>query len=269
MGWRPVLARGSRLPLARGKALRATAMHGVGGLGELAWEPAAPWDHFGDEPAAVAICAAARTHPDLHLVCFGPLTNVALALHLDPELTTRLRRVTVMGGSLRAGGNETLAAEFNFAADPEAARAVLEADFEELRLVPIDGCQTARMTADDVARMEAVGSPAASVACEIVGQWRARIERGGQALYDALAWLLALRPELGTWKAAYVTVDTGRDVAHGASLADWRGRSGKTPNLRAAMAVDRRAVMDVLCGLLVDATDGGADGRDGAGAGSD
>ena len=52
------------------------------------------------------------------------------------------------------------------------------------------------------------------------------------------------------WEPVYVTVDTGRDVAHGASLADWRGCSGREPNVRAAMSVRRDALIDSLCEAL-------------------
>lgn len=61
------------------------------------------------------------------VVCIGPLTNLATALALDPSIVNCIGRLVVMGGSDRARGNCSLTAEFNFHADPEAARAVFEA----------------------------------------------------------------------------------------------------------------------------------------------
>src|SRR3546814_7486104 len=61
------------------------------------------------------------------LVALGPLTNVALALKLDPTLPGRIARLVVMGGPVTCRGNITPAAEFNVYFDPEAAHIVFEA----------------------------------------------------------------------------------------------------------------------------------------------
>src|SRR3546814_7018732 len=63
----------------------------------------------------------------LVLVALGPLTNVALALKLDPTLPGRIARLVVMGGAVTCRGNITPAAEFNVYFDPEAAHIVFEA----------------------------------------------------------------------------------------------------------------------------------------------
>lgn len=59
----------------------------------------------------------------LRLVAIGPLTNIAVALKLEPELPNLLESITIMGGC-DGGGNVTPKAEFNFDFDPEAAQAV-------------------------------------------------------------------------------------------------------------------------------------------------
>jgi purine nucleosidase len=56
----------------------------------------------------------------------GPMTNVALALNMDPSIASKLRHVTVMGGSIHGKGNASLSAEFNFLCDPEAAHLVMK-----------------------------------------------------------------------------------------------------------------------------------------------
>ena len=63
---------------------------------------------------------------EITLIATGPLTNIALAVRREPRLTGWVRDFVIMGGS--AGrGNVTPAAEFNIAADPEAAAIVFEA----------------------------------------------------------------------------------------------------------------------------------------------
>src|SRR5690606_21359336 len=63
----------------------------------------------------------------LLLVALGPLTNIALALRLDPTLPSRVARLVVMGGAVTGHGNITPSAEFNVFFDPEAAHIVFQA----------------------------------------------------------------------------------------------------------------------------------------------
>jgi purine nucleosidase len=67
-------------------------------------------------------------------VTLGPLTNLALAVRLDPALPSLVESVVVMGGACQAVGNANMAAEFNIHADPEAAAVVLGA-FPSITLV--------------------------------------------------------------------------------------------------------------------------------------
>lgn len=78
----------------------------------------------------------ARTYPGMTLVALGPLTNIAMALNLYPELPRYLGRIVVMGGGIQQG-NVTPNAEFNFYADPEAVQVVLESP-APLTVVPWD-----------------------------------------------------------------------------------------------------------------------------------
>ena len=68
---------------------------------------------------------ARANHGELLLCPIGPLTNIAAAIELDPSFCGNLKGMVVMGGSLRAGGNITSAAEANFYHDPHAADYVL------------------------------------------------------------------------------------------------------------------------------------------------
>ncbi|KAI9216303.1 Inosine/uridine-preferring nucleoside hydrolase domain-containing protein [Blastocladiella britannica] len=77
-----------------------------------------------DEHAASALVRMCKAERGMTLVAIGPLTNVALAIRLDPNFLTYIDKVYIMGGSLLGKGNATRAAEFNFACDPEAAHVV-------------------------------------------------------------------------------------------------------------------------------------------------
>ena len=77
--------------------------------------------------ASIALVEAAKRHRgQLRLVAIGPLTNIAVALKLEPSLPDLLHSFTIMGGC-DGGGNVTPTAEFNIHCDPEAAQAVSSA----------------------------------------------------------------------------------------------------------------------------------------------
>ncbi|XP_038839693.1 pyrimidine-specific ribonucleoside hydrolase RihA-like [Salvelinus namaycush] len=60
------------------------------------------------------------------LVALGPLTNLALAIRLDPSFQQNLKELIIMGGNMEGKGNVSLCGEFNFVMDPESAFIVLE-----------------------------------------------------------------------------------------------------------------------------------------------
>jgi purine nucleosidase len=70
------------------------------------------------------------------LIALGPLTNLALALRLSPEMVQQVDQLFVMGGAVYGQGNSTPVAEFNFYCDPEAAAVVFNAGFKEIWLLP-------------------------------------------------------------------------------------------------------------------------------------
>jgi purine nucleosidase len=89
------------------------------------------------EPAAVAICRMLREKPGTSILALGPLTNIAAALLLDPNLP--IGKLIVMGGTFNSMGNVGALIEFNFATDPEAAHIVFERA-QNLIVVPFESC---------------------------------------------------------------------------------------------------------------------------------
>ncbi|XP_026233066.1 nuc_hydro_CeIAG domain-containing protein [Anabas testudineus] len=109
-----------------GKTIDAGHFHGQDGLGD-APDPHAPGlDLIQKESAVSAIIRIVNENPgEVSLVATAPLTNLALAVRMDPSLPSKLRGVYIMGGNTESRGNTTVCGEFNFSADPEAAYIVL------------------------------------------------------------------------------------------------------------------------------------------------
>nr|XP_039266816.1 pyrimidine-specific ribonucleoside hydrolase RihB-like [Styela clava] len=104
--------------------------HGKDGMGDVPdIEPRSDENllrHVQDEHAVNAIIRLSKKYEGkLQILAIGPLTNVALATRLDPDLPKRLKSVHILGGTIRGHGNVTPCSEYNFFTDPEAAQMVL------------------------------------------------------------------------------------------------------------------------------------------------
>jgi len=184
---------GAHHPLAGQYGGGAPQVHGVNGVGEVELPTATRAPEPGT--GAQALVAAARARPgELHLVAVGPLTNLALALELAPELPDLVRRVTVMGGAVWVPGNITPLAEANIGNDAEAAHAVFTAGWP-LTLVPLDVTMTHVLAAPDVAALRARGTQVhtalAGMLAFYLDFYAAASGRAACPLHDPLATMLA------------------------------------------------------------------------------
>lgn len=236
----PVFA-GCPTPLVAG-AEDAGFVHGADGFGDTGYLPASR--RASDEHAVSAILRLSREHEGrLTLVALGPLTNLALAVRLDPGLPQRIARLVVMGGAVRGNGNtERLAAEFNIGFDPEAAHVVFSAwlDFE---LVDWEACLRHAMPFERFDALVANGDHRARFQAAISRKARAfnqARERAGMIAADALAMAVALEPGIvRRAECRHVTVETGGRHGRGATVVDWEGRLGHPANANIVLEVDQ------------------------------
>ncbi|XP_040209545.1 pyrimidine-specific ribonucleoside hydrolase RihA-like [Rana temporaria] len=109
-----------------GHNINASDFHGKDGLGDVPDPNAPSLDLIQKEHAIDAIKRFTSKYPgQISLVATGPLTNLALAVRMDPTIPQKLQSLYIMGGNMESRGNTTCCGEFNFAADPEAAYIVL------------------------------------------------------------------------------------------------------------------------------------------------
>lgn len=235
----PVFA-GCATPLVHA-ADDAAYVHGLDGFGDIAY--ADPSGRVRDEHAALAMLRLSREHAgELTFVMLGPLTNLALALRLDPSLPQRVPRLVIMGGAVTGRGNTRLPVEFNIGFDPEAARIVFEA-WPRFELV--DWEATIRHGIAHVAfdRWLADGDERGRFYDAISRKTRTWSEgRRGSEWHsaDGLAMAVVLEPEHveeAQERAAFVEV--AGEHTRGATIVDWDRRQEREANARIVLRYSR------------------------------
>ena len=227
-----------------GKPLLRSSPASPSGAGRFA--PPAP-DGGPPVHAAVALVERVMREPgELTVVAIGPLTNLALALALEPRMADAVAEIVVMGGVyLGHTGVAAMPGEFNFWVDPDAAAAVLDSG-APLRLVGLDVTRRVRLHRADAAELRRTSKRFAAFAADCTDEWITHLERtspgddwdrGSCALHDPLAVAVVARPDLVAWRPAHVSVEHDSDRTRGVAVTDLLG-SEDPPAANCVIAVD-------------------------------
>jgi inosine-uridine nucleoside N-ribohydrolase len=126
--------------------------------------------HAQREAAVEFIISEIQRHPgELTVLAIGPMTNIALAMRLKPEIESKIKRIVFMGGNVAVGGNASPSAEFNFWFDPEAARIVLRSRIPKKVMFALDICNTAPLRKAEFEQIVAVHTPITDLFREDLG----------------------------------------------------------------------------------------------------
>jgi purine nucleosidase len=229
--------------------------HGTDGLGETGLPE--PIGRPVGISAPEQIIRLGRERPgELTLVAVGPLTNLAIALLLEPSLPALFREVVVMGGAFDHQGNVTSHAEANIWHDPEAAELVLGAGWP-ITLVPLDATHPTAVDGAWLDKLAEADSEVARFAARILEFYAIAYTRSlgtrGAVIHDALAAMLAVDPSLGEYAERPVRVELRGERTRGTTLWDRRSYAdeGDRPAVRVAVGSDVAAFQDrLLAGLL-------------------
>ncbi|MCZ7538943.1 MAG: nucleoside hydrolase [Anaerolineae bacterium] len=177
------VVKGADHPLAGSFGGGVAFVHGDDGQGNLHLPPPAGQARPGS--AAEFIVEQVMAAPgEITLVPLGPLTNVALALRLEPRIAVNVRQVVLMGGNALCPGNATPAAEANIHNDPEAADVVFGAEWP-VTMVGLDVTHRVHLTPAHLDRYAQADNPLARHISRIVPHYRAYFEQsyGIQGIY--------------------------------------------------------------------------------------
>lgn len=232
---------GADRPLVRERA-HAEWFHGPDGMGDMRY-PAPHRSPAGQDGILQLIQRFGAAPGEITLVTLGPLTNIALALGIEPRLASWVKDCYVMGGNACCVGNVTPAAEYNIWCDPEAARMVFHSGMKILMV----GWEHCRGGAElDHAEREQIynfGTPRARFAmdCNKHALTAGRDIQGGQGLMlpDPVTMAIALDPNVCIQRREhYVDVACDNDVTRGMTVVDQLNVTNKTPNIEVCWAID-------------------------------
>lgn len=184
---------------------------------------------------------------EITLLTLGPLTNVARAFELSPDLPGLLGGLVCLGGSVNHGGNVTAAAEFNVWCDQTAARAVLRSPAAKT-LVPLDISTRAVLTPEQVSQIKPVPSEA-STTMEAMLQFSLRAHRQHLGIegvrLDAIAALaVATQPDSFESRSMAIDVETSGSLTRGMTVFDKRVLSTWQTNIDVVSGIDHLGVAD-------------------------
>lgn len=185
---------------------------------------------------------------DITLVHVGPLTNIAVAIRMQPAILPKIREIVLMGGAYGTG-NFTPSAEFNIYADPEAARVVFTSGVP-LVMMGLDLTNQTTCTADVISRMKKVGGPAGELFSDIMSfTLKTQYENyglDGGPVHDATCIGYLINPDAFKMQDMYVEIDVNNGPCYGRTVCDELGVTGKQPNTKVGMTIDTKWFWDLV-----------------------
>ena len=230
----------------------ASHIHGGDGLGGVADAQDVDSRFRGNDGAvrgqhaALAIAEAVMAAPgEVTILALGRMTNMALALSLEPRLAESVREIVVMGGAVTVPGNVSGVATANLHEDPEAA-AIVYRSGAPIAQVGLDVCNRVTVSPAQLEAITEAGSPATRLLSDATGYLREAYIRAGRIgpdegvrYNDMPAVGFAIDPGLFTARSAHVEIETHSELTRGQTVADWNAAE---PNARICLDVDAAAL---------------------------
>lgn len=254
------VAEGSHVTITKGTKLRiADFVHGTDGLGNQNFPP--PNGKPIEQSAATFLVEQANKYPgEVTVVALGPLTNIALAIQLDPSFTKNIGRIVILGGAFAVNGNVNPAAEANIFGDPESADIVFT-NGADILAVGINVTHQVIFTDADREKLAASNGKLAQYLCKVLDVYyfyhHDSYNMKGVYLHDPATMLAAIDPSLFTWTEGAVRVQTS-GISRGLTIlynkqkrfeevTEWTDK----PTVKVAVTVDAPEVVKMLMDCLI------------------
>lgn len=229
-------------------------LHGADGLGNAGF-PISQLHH--QHPSEKVICDLVRANPnEVTIIALGPLTNIARAFRLDPDLPTLVDRVIIVGGSIDGIGNVTASAEFNIHFNPAAARDVFKSRTTKT-VIPLDATRRVVFPLDLLQQLPAEESRVGAFLRKIVPfafrSYRQHCGLEGIHLHDVVGLLAATDFSLFDAEELDGDVEVHGEITTGMTVFDRRPERGVHSDIEVAFRCDPQGVIDLVVRRLADA----------------
>lgn len=189
-----------------------------------------------------------KSDGDITVVTTGPMTNLGMAIRLQPGIVNKIKQIVLMGGAI-GNGNVTPAAEFNIVADAEAAHICFTCG-RPITMIGLDVTRKVLCTPDIVERMSRVNNRASRLFVDLMAHFcKAQKEvfgwEGGP-LHDPCTIAYLIHPEILTVKPMNVRIELRSTESYGRTNCDAFDYLHLTHNASVATDIDVAAFWDTI-----------------------
>lgn len=216
------------------------------------------------EHAAIAISTYANMYPgQITLISLGPLTNLAVAVQLDPTIPSKLQRLIMMAGSSDAVGNISPVAEFNVNDDPVSAQVVINSYSPNchVSVLPVDTCigyGASWAWYDNWISANTSEAYFLSKIFQIAADKSRQVNETFQPC-DLCTTTVALYPQVINFTDSdYVQVEMCGSLTKGEMVVDYRNQPAKPPNVQFYTALNQNVMLDLWNDITGYVSDGGS-----------
>lgn len=189
-----------------------------------------------------------KSDDDVTLVPTGPMTNIAMAMRIEPLIIPKIKEIVMMGGAYGTG-NFTPSAEFNIYADPEAAYVVFKSGVP-IVMMGLDLTNQTICTPDIIDRMESVGNKAGKLFGDLMRfTLKTQFEEFGLKagpIHDATAVGYLINPDLFGTQEMFVEVDINCGPCYGRTVCDELNVLKKEPNVKVGKNINHDGFFDLV-----------------------
>ncbi len=189
---------------------------------------------------------------DITFVAMGPLTNLGMAMRLEPRIIPKIKQIVLIGGSYQLG-NITPAAEFNIYADPEAAHIVFTSG-RPIVMIGLSITEKVLITKEVMNKMALIHNKAAALLINVVDFYSKSNRKlyGMEAtpLYDPAAIVYLIDPVIFKIKPMYVEIELKSEQSYGRTHCDFYGTLNKPANAGVVVDLDSKRFWEVVSEIV-------------------
>lgn len=239
------IAKGSPCPLIK-EPLICKEIHGESGLDGFNFPS---YNHkFDTRSGAQLIIDTIMNNDDVTVVTTGPLTNLALAIRLEPKIIKRIKEVVMMGGSIDYG-NISPAAEFNILVDPEAAYIVFNSHLK-IKMLGLNVTRKVLVLPEIIKRMDKIDNKASELFTKLMKVFNENQKKvfgyEGAPLHDPITIVSLIDKNCITFKDMNVTIDISKGSSYGRTNCDVLDYLKAEHNASVAIDVDVNRYWDII-----------------------